>query len=177
MTRQLLAFARRPALQRRLVAVGELLKQTAELVKTTVRSPVQLEVASEPIQVEADAGELQQALVNLSLNARDAMPPKATITFRLKAQRLGQQRPGFPEEVPPGDYAVLEVADTGSGMTPEVLAQSLDPFFTTKEIGQGTGLGLPVVFGIVHAHHGFLTINSEPRKGTSVCLWLPRQRA
>lgn len=180
MTRQLLAFARRPTLQRRELAVDDLLRQTAELVKNTVRSPVQLDLppAGEgPFHVEADLGELQQALVNLALNAKDAMPAKSTITFRLKVRGLDQPQAGFPEVIPPGDYAVLEVADTGSGMTPDVLAQSLDPFFTTKEIGQGTGLGLPVVFGIVHAHQGFLTIDSTPRQGTCVSLWLPRLKS
>jgi signal transduction histidine kinase len=83
-------------------------------------------------------------------------------------------RAAFPDSVPPGDYVVLEVADRGCGMTPEVLNQSLDPFFTTKDVGRGTGLGLPVVFGIVHAHQGFLTIDSAPNQGTRVAIHLPR---
>jgi CheY-like chemotaxis protein len=87
---------------------------------------------------------------------------------------LASERPGFPQHVPPGDYLLVEVIDQGEGMTPEVLRQALDPFFTTKEVGQGTGLGLPLVFGIVQGHQGFLTIDSEPGKGSRVGLYLPR---
>lgn len=86
---------------------------------------------------------------------------------------LGSQRAAFPANVPPGDYVVMEVIDRGCGMTAEVLSQSLDPFFTTKDVGKGTGLGLPVVFGIVRGHQGFLTIDSEPAQGTCVGIWLP----
>ena len=82
--------------------------------------------------------------------------------------------PAFPQNVPPGDYVVLEVQDHGAGMPPEVMTQALDPFFTTKEVGQGTGLGLPVAFGIITGHQGFLTIDSEPGKGTKIGLYLPR---
>jgi CheY-like chemotaxis protein len=113
-------------------------------------------------------------LVNLALNARDAMNQPAAVTFRLRRALLEGEWPAFPETVPPGDYAVLEVEDRGQGMTPEVLSQALDPFFTTKEVGQGTGLGLPVAFGIVHGHQGFLAIDTKPGQGTKVGLYLPR---
>jgi CheY-like chemotaxis protein len=84
------------------------------------------------------------------------------------------ERPAFPQNVPPGDYALLEVLDQGCGMTDKVLSQALDPFFTTKEVGQGTGLGLPMVFGIVQGHQGYLTFDSAPGSGTRVGLYLPR---
>ena len=87
---------------------------------------------------------------------------------------LTSEQAGFPQQVSPGDYVVIEVEDHGLGMTPDVLNQALDPFFTTKEVGQGTGLGLPMVFGIVQGHQGYLTIDSEPGRGTSVRLYLPR---
>jgi CheY-like chemotaxis protein len=96
------------------------------------------------------------------------------IVFRLRHVVLTEPRQAFPQRVPPGDYLVLEVQDQGSGMPPAVLNQALDPFFTTKEVGQGTGLGLPMVFGIVQGHHGFLTIDSAPGTGTRVGLYLPR---
>src|SRR5207253_8828538 len=100
--------------------------------------------------------------------------PPPPITFRLRRAVLTSHRPAFPQNVPPGDYVLLEVADRGFGMKPEVLSQSLDPFFTTKEVGQGTGLGLPMVFGIVQGHQGFMTIDSEPSRGTTIGLYLPR---
>src|SRR5205814_5785632 len=96
------------------------------------------------------------------------------VAFRLRQAVLAGDLRAFPESVPAGDYAVVEVEDRGTGMTPEVLNQALDPFFTTKEVGQGTGLGLPVAFGIVHGHLGYLAIQTQPGVGTTVRLYLPR---
>jgi CheY-like chemotaxis protein len=134
-----------------------------------------------PLVVEADANQLQQALINLALNARDALRDAEAsnaaahpIEFRLRRTVLQWERPAFPQNVPPGDYVVLEVADRGCGMTPEVLGQALDPFFTTKDVGKGTGLGLPMVFGIVQGHQGHLAVDSAPERGTCVSLYLPR---
>jgi two-component system cell cycle sensor histidine kinase/response regulator CckA len=137
-----------------------------------------------PLLVEADANQLQQALVNLALNARDAVAQRqarpegaaapTAVHFRLRRLTTAHERPAFPQNVPPGDFVVLEVEDRGAGMTPEVLNQALDPFFTTKGVGQGTGLGLPMVFGIVQGHHGALTIDSAPGVGTCVGIYLPR---
>ena len=101
-------------------------------------------------------------------------PARAPVEFRLRRLLLTAELPAFPQNVPAGDYVILEVEDHGSGMTPEVLQQSLDPFFTTKDVGQGTGLGLPVAFGIILGHQGFLTIDSEPNAGTCIRLYLPR---
>ncbi len=196
LTRQLLAFARKPALVRQRTSLVDLLKASADLVRRTLHQEVTLELPPPedlPLPlVEADANQLQQALVNLALNARDAMvakqlqidnskPPvdpsstfQSAIAFRLRHEVLTAQRQGFPKGVPPGNYLVVEVEDHGTGMTQEVLDQALDPFFTTKEVGQGTGLGLPVVFGIVQGHQGVLTIDSEPGRGTCIALYLPR---
>jgi two-component system cell cycle sensor histidine kinase/response regulator CckA len=207
LTRQLLAFARKPALSRQRTRIAELVQATADLVRRTLHVEVELEVeagedAAEALEVDADANQLQQALVNLALNARDALrdreakesgapaepegsnglfgsglmlkAPRWPVLFRVRSEVLTQERVGFPQKVPPGAYVVLQVEDQGCGMSPEVLSQSLDPFFTTKEIGQGTGLGLPMVFGIVQGHHGYLTIDSLPGQGTCVTLYLPR---
>jgi CheY-like chemotaxis protein len=138
--------------------------------------------ADGPLLVEADANQLQQALVNLALNSRDALAPRpgaaapaaAAVHFRVRRMTAAHERPAFPQNVPPGDYVVLEVEDRGCGMAPEVLTQALDPFFTTKEVGQGTGLGLPMVFGIVQGHQGALTIESTPGRGTCARIYLPR---
>jgi PAS domain S-box-containing protein len=188
LTRQLLTFARKPPLTRRPTPPAELLQATRELVSRTMRQEVVVEAQEKaadgtPLLVEADANQLQQALVNLALNAHDAVVQrertepgsrKAPVVFRLRHEVLTTLRPGFPQNVPPGDYAVLEVIDQGCGMTEKVLGQALDPFFTTKDVGQGTGLGLPMVFGIVQAHQGFLAIDSAPNRGTCVALYLPR---
>ncbi len=185
LTRQLLAFARKPALSRQPTSIPDLVRGTAELVTRTLHQEVGVEVEADgpdaPLVVEADANQLQQALVNLALNARDALtvdanssPNLPQILFRLRSAKTTQVRAAFPQNVPPGDYVLLQVEDRGSGMSPEVLNQALDPFFTTKEVGQGTGLGLPMVFGIVQGHQGWLTIDSTPGQGTCVSIYLPR---
>jgi PAS domain S-box-containing protein len=190
LTRQLLAFARKPALSRQVTPMPDLVRRTADLVSRTLQREVRLEVADaggdgRPLAVLADGNQLQQALVNLALNARDAMEEReaaspaangarGAVHFRLRHAPLDAELAAFPQHVPPGDYAVLEVEDGGAGMTPEVLAQSVDPFFTTKDVGRGTGLGLPMVFGIVQGHQGYLAIDSHPGRGTRVALYLPR---
>ncbi len=179
LTRQLLSFARTPALSRRPTPMNDLVRATAELISRSLSVQVQLDLQEQSadgslLVVEADASQLQQALVNLALNAREALRGNGAVTFRLRQRTLTAEEPAFPEAVMPGDYVVLEVADTGCGMSPEVLNQALDPFYTTKDVGRGTGLGLPVVLGIVHAHLGYLTIDSAPGQGTRVDLYLPR---
>jgi PAS domain S-box-containing protein len=178
LTRQLLAYARKPAVVRRPTDPRDLMRTTAELVTRTLRVEVVADVLdvfdrADALTVDADANQLQQALVNLALNARDAGTGGKPITFRLREVHLKAEKPSFPESVPAGDFMFLEVVDSGCGMTPEVLNQALDPFFTTKPVGKGTGLGLPMVFGIVHGHQGFLSIDSIPGKGTSVGIYLP----
>jgi PAS domain S-box-containing protein len=200
LTRQLLAFARKPALSRQPAIVARLLTSTADLVRRSLNIEVALELEeparpSSPWMAMADTNQLQQVLINLCVNARDALAPQAAhrdggpsgspatpparirpapLAIRLRHRVLSADERAFPQNVPPGDYIVIEVEDQGCGMSPEVLSQALDPFFTTKEIGQGTGLGLPVAFGIMTGHQGFLTIHSEPNMGTCIRLYLPR---
>ncbi len=191
LTRQLLAFARKPALSWRRTPVLDVVQATVDLVRRTLHRHVVLDVAAlepaGPMLVEADANQLQQALVNLVLNARDAIrerertfatspgeSDRSTVTVRVGPARFSLERIGFPQNVPPGDYVRMQVVDAGCGMTPEVLLQAVDPFFTTKEVGQGTGLGLSVVFGIIQAHQGFLQIESIPGQGSTVSVYLPR---
>ncbi len=203
LTRQLLAFARKPALSRRRLAVADLMHGTADLITKTVHKDLTVEVAVRaadggPLLVEADPNQLQQAIVNLVLNARDAVnertaalhaegqaavsgplpsvpvADRAPIAVRLHQAVLTAEKVAFPQHIPAGDYVLLEVEDHGCGMPPSVLNQALDPFFTTKDVGQGTGLGLPMVFGIVQGHHGYLTIDSAAGHGTRVSVYLPR---
>jgi PAS domain S-box-containing protein len=180
LTRQLLAFARKPSLMRSPIDLQKLLETTRNLVQRSMNIEVALEIETPPPGQAwmslADGNQLQQVLVNLSLNARDAMakPQPAPVVFRLRHRLLRGDLPAFPQNVPAGDYVAIEVADQGGGMSPDVMLQALDPFFTTKEVGQGTGLGLPVAFGIVTGHQGFLTLASEPGRGTTIGLFLPR---
>src|SRR5262249_38667312 len=131
-----------------------------------------------PLTALADSNQLQQVLINLALNARDATPRTAQkpVAIRLRHRKPHGAVQAFPQNVPAGDYVVIEVEDQGSGMSPEVLSQAFDPFFTTKEVGQGTGLGLPVAFGIIHGHQGYLTIQSQECVGTLVRIYLPTLR-
>jgi two-component system, cell cycle sensor histidine kinase and response regulator CckA len=181
LTRQLLAFARKPALSRQITDMEQLLTSTASLVKHTLNLDVRVEIvqreaAGEPLAALADSNQLQQVLVNLALNARDASVgrPAAPVEFRLRHRQLAVDLPAFPQSVLPGDYVILEVEDHGCGMPAEVHQQALDPFFTTKDVGQGTGLGLPVAFGIIVGHAGFLTIDTEVGVGTRARIYLPR---
>jgi PAS domain S-box-containing protein len=188
LTRQLLAFARKPALSRRRQPIADLVRNTADLIMRTLHKELALEMptdeAAATLLVEADANQLQQAIVNLVLNARDALadrespdeetPAQPAMLMRLRHVVVHHEVVAFPQHVPPGDYVVLEVEDRGAGMPAQVLTQALDPFFTTKDVGQGTGLGLPMVFGIVQGHHGFLTIDSTAGRGTRVAIYLPR---
>jgi len=190
LARQLLTFARKPALTRQRVLLSDLLRSTVDLITRTLHQQAVLELpdeTSDSLFALADANQLQQALVNLALNARDAIRERQSQTqnpeavdprvhYRLQAVTFSSVKPGFPHNVPPGEYLRLSVEDHGTGMTPEVLNQALDPFFTTKEVGQGTGLGLPMVFGIVQGHQGYLNIESQPGQGTRVELYLPRSR-
>lgn len=180
LTRQLLAFARKPSLVRNPTDLARLLQSTRDLVQHSLNIEVTLDIQAPPDgktwMAMADSNQLQQVLVNLSLNARDAMPKPqpAPIIYRLRQCSLFGELPAFPQNVPAGDYLVIEVQDKGSGMSPEIMAQALDPFFTTKEVGQGTGLGMPVAFGIINGHQGFLTMESQMGAGSCIGLYLPR---
>jgi two-component system cell cycle sensor histidine kinase/response regulator CckA len=181
LTRQLLAFARKPALSRKPASVVHLLTSTTDFVRRSLSIDVRLDMqeppdAGTPWMALADNNQLQQVLVNLCVNARDAMSqrPPAPVQIRLRHHILPSELSAFPQNVPPGDYVIIEVEDSGCGMPADVLSQALDPFFTTKDVGQGTGLGLPVAFGIMTGHQGFLTIDSEEDRGTCMRLYLPR---
>src|SRR5439155_25459187 len=126
-------------LSRQATSMPELLRGTAELVRRIASIEVEFDVQATPegepeLRALADINQLQQVLINLALNARDALTKPSPIVFRLRSMVLAGELPAFPENVPPGDYIVLEVEDAGSGMTPEVLNQALDPFFTTKDV-------------------------------------------
>ncbi len=176
LTRQLLAFSRKQVLAPRLldltVVVGDMEKMLRRLIGEDIRLTVQCEPA--PGQVRADPGQVEQCLLNLVVNARDAMPRGGTITVAVRRAQVAGDRPrkaGLPD---PGDYVELSVSDTGTGIPPEVAEQIFEPFFTTKEAGKGTGLGLATVYGIMKQSGGDVTLESEAGRGATFRLYFPR---
>jgi signal transduction histidine kinase len=173
MTRRLLAFARKESLNPDVVDANALLRGITTLLSATlgksVRIVLDLDAAVPPVFV--DRSGFEHAILNLAINARDAMPEGGTLTFRTA---LTQRRELDAEaDLPAGDYVVVTVADTGTGMTEEVKARAFDPFFTTKQAGQGSGLGLSQVYGFIRQSGGGVRIESAPGAGTSVQLYLP----
>ena len=176
--RQVLYFADGVEGRTQDVLPGELLTGLEKRLRETLPNELQLrlELADDLWQVRGDPGQLQQMLLNLCLNARDAMPTGGTLTLSARNQVLDEFHATPQYQAEPGPYVVLEVGDTGAGMTPEVMAKAFDPFFTTKDPGQGTGLGLATVLAILQRHRGFARVRSEPGAGSTFSLHLPAQR-
>ena len=176
LTHRLLAFSRRQTLDPQSVDVGELVLSMEDLLRRTLGERVALAVASSPDlwPARCDANQLESALLNLAINARDAMPDGGKLTIECVTQSLNQPHPSQPEPIQPGDYVVVSVSDTGVGMPDSVKAKVFDPFFTTKPIGKGTGLGLSMVYGFVRQSGGHVGISSKSGIGTTVKLYLPR---
>jgi signal transduction histidine kinase/CheY-like chemotaxis protein len=175
LTKQLLAFARKQSLVKRGVEVGELVSGVEGMLRRLLGEETTLTVnlAGEPLRVLADAGQLEQVLINLAINARDAIRGNGEIQITTSRASV----PSGPEAddigLVGGDYACIEVKDNGGGMTKDVQARLFEPFFTTKTHGRGTGLGLATSFGIVRQHEGSIRVESEPGKGTTMRVMLP----
>jgi two-component system, cell cycle sensor histidine kinase and response regulator CckA len=176
LVRQLLAFGRQQTLQPRVLAVNELITDLSGLLRRLLGSSVRLELDLEQPgrTVRADPTQLDQVLVNLAVNARDAMPDGGVLTLRSGHMTLYRPLARGPETIPPGRYVMVEVRDTGTGISPDVLPRIFDPFFTTKRDRGGSGLGLSTVHGIIRQSDGFLAVESEPGQGTRVRVYLPR---
>jgi two-component system cell cycle sensor histidine kinase/response regulator CckA len=176
LVKQLLAFSRRQMLQPKMVQLSDTLPELSNWVRRVVGERVELkfEHGQNLWPVWADENEIGQALVNLVVNARDAMPDGGSVTIKTANLTSTAPRAIGTGEMPPGDYVTIEVADTGSGIPKENLDKIFDPFFTTKAVGQGTGLGLSTVYGIVKQTGGFISVDSELGKGTRFTIHLPR---
>ena len=174
LTRQLLLFSRKQAMQPKTLDLAELVSSIAKMLQRVLREDIRLQVKHQggPLPVEGDPGMLDQVLLNLAVNARDAMPDGGSLIITTGLRHLDAAAAGA-AQLPPGPYAVIEVTDSGSGIPPEVLPHIFEPFFTTKAAGQGTGLGLATVFGIVQQHRGTIHVRSTPGQGTSFELLLP----
>jgi signal transduction histidine kinase/ActR/RegA family two-component response regulator len=176
LTKQLLAFARRQPLQPEVVAVGALMTEVLPLVRRAVGEEIEVECVSSGglWNTIVDPAQFQSAVLNLAINARDAMPDGGKLTIETANVSLDDVYAAHHAEVEPGQYVLFAITDAGKGMDEATKARALDPFFTTKPIGEGTGLGLPQVYGFVKQSGGHIKIYSEVGEGTTVKLYLPR---
>jgi PAS domain S-box-containing protein len=174
LTRQLLAFSRRQSVRSSVLDMGALLAEVEPILKRVAGDDAHLTatIARHLPPVCADPGQIEQVLLNLALNARDAMPEGGVITVEASAATLDAEAAAL-AGVGPGDYVVIRVRDTGTGMTPDVQAHIFEPFFTTKEPGKGTGLGLSTSYGIIRQTNGNIGVASQPGKGSVFTIWLP----
>ncbi len=175
LTHRLLAFSRRQTLDPRALDPNRLIAGMEDMIRRTMGPTVKVEVvgAGGLWPILADGSQLENSLLNLCINARDAMPDGGQLTIET-ANKWLDERAAKEHELSPGQYVSLCVTDSGTGMPPEVIARAFDPFFTTKPLGQGTGLGLSMIYGFVRQSGGQVRIYSEENKGTAMCLYFPR---
>jgi signal transduction histidine kinase len=177
LTRRLLAFARKQPLQPAVVDVNALLRALVDMLGTTLGEAIdiQVDLTDSPLPIAVDAAQFESAILNLAVNARDAMPEGGRLTLTSALARIDEQAPARNmADTPPGDYVLVTVSDTGGGMSEDVLAHAFEPFFTTKAAGKGTGLGLSQIHGFIKQSGGHIELASRPREGTVVRLYLPR---
>jgi two-component system, cell cycle sensor histidine kinase and response regulator CckA len=176
LTYQLLAFSRKQVLQAQLLVVGDVITDLEQMLRRLIGEHITLktDLEKKSWQVLADAGQLEQVVMNLVVNARDAMPLGGSLTISTRNRHLDNEMVRTYAEVPPGDYVMMVVSDTGEGMEDSVKRRIFEPFFTTKPEGKGTGLGLAVVFGVVRQSGGFIFVDSVPTKGSRFDVLLPR---
>ena len=176
LTKSLLAFARKQPLMPKDIDIGQKILGMEQLLRRTLGEHIECEFQFDPglWQASVDPGQLTSALLNLVLNARDAMPSGGKLTVEVRNTSLGESDVDVNGEARPGDYVMVAVTDTGTGMTAEVASRAFEPFFTTKEVGKGTGLGLSMVYGFAQQSGGSMQMRSEPGHGAVVRLFFPR---
>lgn len=179
LTARLLAFSRRQSLDAKPLDASKLIIGLEDLLRRTIRENIALNISpgDDMPSAVADANQLESAIINLAINARDAMPDGGQLTIETKLVELDEAYAKTKAEVKPGHYVVVSVSDTGVGMTPDVLEKVFDPFFTTKPIGQGTGLGLSMVYGFARQSGGQVRVHSQSGVGTTVAIYLPASEA
>lgn len=176
-TQRLLAFARKQPLIRQPLNLNKALEDMEEMLRRTIgeQIEVRMHLSDDPGIVETDIDQFETAILNLAVNSRDAMPDGGVIDIDTEGVRF-EDDPRTAQEVPPGDYLCVSISDTGVGMTPDVCARAIEPFFTTKETGSGTGLGLSMVYGLMKQLGGHARLYSEVGSGTRVSLFFPREK-
>ena len=176
LTQRLLAFSRRQPLAPRPVNPNRLVADMADMLHRTLGETIDLATigASEAWAMEVDVNQMENALLNLAVNARDAMPQGGKLTIEVANRDVDAAQAARERDMTPGSYVAISVSDTGEGMDAQTLAQAIEPFFTTKEVGRGTGLGLSMVYGFIKQSGGHMRVYSEPGQGTSITLYLPR---
>jgi PAS domain S-box-containing protein len=174
-TRNLLSFSRKQVMNLDPVVVNDVIAETLNLLDKFLFENIRfsLELSSERLSVMADSGQLRQVLINLVINARDAMPAGGRITIRTRLAQLDEEQATTHGLETPGDYVVISVADTGKGIEEKILDRIFEPFFTTKEVGKGTGLGLSIAYGIIKQHKGSILVESKPGAGAVFRMYLP----
>jgi two-component system, cell cycle sensor histidine kinase and response regulator CckA len=175
-TRRLLAFSRRQVLQLQVIELNAIVASVDNMLRRLIGEHISLELRLKPDvgRVKTDPSQIEQVIINLALNARDAMPSGGELSIETDVVRVSVEQAGVFDAITPGEYAVLRISDSGCGMSPEVLAHAFEPFFTTKDLSRGSGLGLPVVYGIVKQSGGQIRVRSEVGQGTSVEVFLGR---
>lgn len=176
LVRQLLAFSRQQKLEVSQVDISDVLAELSHLLRRLIGQGIELDLhhGRDLGLVRVDSGQLEQVIINLAVNARDAMPNGGRLTIATMIETVKFARRMGHETMAPGDYVVISVTDTGSGMPPDVQARIFEPFFTTKPVGSGTGLGLSTVYGIVRQTGGFIKVDSTIGVGTTFTIYLPR---
>ncbi|HMA15868.1 MAG: PAS domain S-box protein [Bacteroidota bacterium] len=175
LVRQLLAFSRQQTLQPRLLNPTDILAELSHLLRRLIGENIELKMSHgrDLGMIKADQGQLEQVIINLAVNARDAMDSGGVLTIRTGGEKVERARKLKDETMPPGNYVVIQVEDTGCGIPPDILDRIFDPFFSTKEVGAGTGLGLSTVYGIVKQSGGYVFVDSKVGAGTTFSIYLP----
>jgi nitrogen-specific signal transduction histidine kinase/CheY-like chemotaxis protein len=178
LTQRMLAFARRQALQSQTLDLNDVVKRAAAILQRTLGEDISVRtvLTDDLWPATADQSQLEDAILNLAVNARDAMPDGGELVIETANVHLDDEYAGANVEVTPGDYATVIVSDSGTGMPREVIERAFEPFFTTKDVGRGTGLGLSMVYGLVKQSRGHVKIYSEVGHGTSIRVYLPRAK-
>jgi len=170
LTRQLLAFSRRQTLEPKIIDLNTTVADMHKILRRLIGENIKLTTSLDPKldRIKADPGQIEQIIMNLAVNARDAMPEGGEVTIKTENIRVDEDYSKFYPDARPGEFVCLSVTDTGAGMDKEIISHIFEPFFTTKGVGKGTGLGLSVVYGIIKQHNGWINIESEPGQGATI---------